>query len=408
MRFLKWLAALTIGTGLVLGGSFADAQQKKKPATTTKKAPPKKAPPKKKTPPKKTPVKKGSGIPSTPYTPKYTPNEVKPSIPVPQSDEIVIIGTGDIMMGSTFPDTSGGRLPPEDGAKLFTEVKPYLEAADIAFGNLEGPLIDGGSTGKCSAKSTKCYAFRTPASYGKWLKDAGFDMMSLANNHAMDFGADGRKSTVKALEDLGILYSGEPGTVARMTVKGKKVSMIAFATSNFAPNINDIEGASRLVKEEVAKADIVVVSFHGGGEGSSRQHVPEGQETFLGENRGDLRKFSRAVIDAGADLVLGHGPHVMRGLELYNDRLIVYSMGNFATYGGMNLNGPSGLTAMIEVKLNLDGTFKAGQIHPAKQISPGGPVLDPKGEVITVMQSLTKSDFATTGATINDDGSISK
>ena len=410
MRIWKWLATIALGATLTLGGNFAEAQKKPVPAKTTKK--PVKKPVKKtvkKPIPKKTTKKPTSSGPAAPaYVPKYTPSEVKPQIPVPAADEIVIMGTGDIMLGSTFPDTSGGSLPKDDGANVLKEVAPYLLAADIAFGNLEGPLTDGGSTGKCSAKSTRCYAFRVPTRFGKNLKDAGYDIMSLANNHASDFGIEGRKTTIKTLDDLGIAHSGEVGDIARMVIKGKKVSLIAFANYGVSYNMNNIEAAVEYVKEEVAKADIVIVSFHGGGEGASRQHVVEGTETFLGENRGDLRKFSRAVIDAGADLVLGHGPHVMRGIEIYNDRLIAYSLGNFATYGGMNLTGPSGLTAILEVRLNLDGSFKIGQLHPAKQFRPGGPVLDPAGEVIPVMQGLTKTDFPTSGAKIGDDGSISK
>ena len=89
--------------------------------------------------------------------------------------------------------------------------------------------------------------------------------------------------------------------------------------------------------------DIVIVSFHGGAEGSKALHVPYGQETFYGENRGHLREFTHTVIDAGADLVWGHGPHVLRGMEVYKDRLIAYSLGNFATYGRFNTRGQQGL-----------------------------------------------------------------
>jgi hypothetical protein len=404
MRIWKWLATLALGVSLTFGGNFAQAVTKKPAAKKVTKKTTKKKPVAKKTTKKPTtPIASASA-----YVPRYPPNEVKPTIPTPLADEIVIMGTGDIMLGSTYPDSSGGSLPPDDGAGVLTEVAPYLAAADIAFGNLEGPLVDGGSTGKCSAKSTRCYAFRVPTRFGKNLKDAGYDIMSLANNHALDFGVEGRNSSVKTLDDLGIAHSGEVGDIARMVVKGKKVSLIAFANYGVSYNMNNLAAAVEYVKEEVAKADIVIVSFHGGGEGASRQHVAEGVETFLGENRGDLRKFSRAVIDAGADLVLGHGPHVMRGIEIYNDRLIAYSLGNFATYGGMNLSGPSGLTAILEVRLQLDGSFKSGQLHPAKQVRPGGPKLDPAGEVIPVMQDLTKADFPTSGAKIGDDGSISK
>lgn len=335
--------------------------------------------------------------------------DIKPAPPKPAADEISFVGVGDVMLGSTFPDDSGGALPPEDGAKILAEVGPILSAADIAFGNLEGPLLDGGVSEKCkNSKPGRCYAFRVPTRYGQYLKDAGFDVMSLANNHALDFGLEGRDSSKKVLDDLGIAHSGEVGDIARLTVKGKKVSLLAFATYKASYNFNDLDAAKKAVAEEVAVSDLVIISFHGGAEGASKQRVPEGKEMFLSEDRGDLRTFARAMIDEGADLVIGHGPHVVRGMELYRDRLIAYSLGNFATYGGFNLKGPSGLSLLLEVRMNLDGSFKAGQIYPARQTRPGGPKLDPGGEVITALQELSVADFGTGAPLILDDGSFSK
>ncbi|MGH9554179.1 MAG: CapA family protein, partial [Terriglobales bacterium] len=120
-------------------------------------------------------------------------------------EEISIAAVGDIMLGSTYPETAP--LPPEDGANLLAEVAPILTAADLAFGNLEGPMLEGGTTAKCSdeaARAGRCYAFRVPPRYGGHLKKAGFDVMSLANNHVMDFGLEGRASSAKTLDELGI------------------------------------------------------------------------------------------------------------------------------------------------------------------------------------------------------------
>jgi hypothetical protein len=120
------------------------------------------------------------------------PPSAKPiAAPTPKGKEpITIAAVGDIMMGSPYPNDS--RMPPNDGADLLKEVTPILAAADIAFGNLEGPMIDGGVSAKCSPNSTRCFAFRVPTRYSKHLKQAGFDVMSLANNHANDFGEAGR------------------------------------------------------------------------------------------------------------------------------------------------------------------------------------------------------------------------
>lgn len=320
------------------------------------------------------------------------------------SNKIVIAAVGDIMLGTTWP--SEGLLPPNDGADILKEVSPKLSTANITFGNLEGPMLDNGTSSKCGSNSKNCFAFRVPTRYGKYLKDAGFDVMSLANNHAGDFGSAGLSSSRSVLDNLGIAHSGEIGDIARLSAEGKKIALIGFATNNIAYNLNNIEQAKKAVSEAAASADIVIVSFHGGGEGAPRQNVPYGTEIYLGENRGDLRKFTHAVIDAGADLVIGHGPHVVRGMEVYKNHLIAYSLGNFATYGPFNLNGPCGLSLILEAHIGLDGSFLGGKVHPVKQEKPGGPRLDSNNAVIPVINRLSQDDFGTTAVTVKDDGTL--
>jgi hypothetical protein len=324
-----------------------------------------------------------------------------------QSGEVSIAAVGDIMLGSTYPETA--TLPPEDGAQLLAEVTPVLAAADLAFGNLEGPMLEGGSTSKCTdeaARAGRCYAFRVPPRYGAHLKQAGFDVMSLANNHVMDFGLEGRASSAKVLDQLGIAHSGERGDVARLSVRGRKVALIAFAPYPHSYNLLDLDAARQAVTELAVSADIVMVSFHGGAEGARFQHVVQGSEMFYGEDRGDLRTFAHAMIEAGADLVIGHGPHVMRGLEVYRGRLIAYSLGNFATYGSFNLSGPNGLAAILEVRLACDGAFLGGRLHPVKQIKPGGPRLDPEAAVLPLVRQLSEEDFGKTAVRISDKGEL--
>lgn len=341
-------------------------------------------------------------------TPAPTPKEppVQPAPAATSASNIVFMGVGDIMLGSTYPDESG--LPPNDGADLLKEATPILTTADLAFGNLEGPMLEGGTTTKCGPKSTRCFAFRVPTRYGKHLKDAGIDIMSLANNHANDFGSQGMASSKKVLDELGIAHAGEIGDIAYMTVKGRKIAIIGFATNAVSYNVNDIEIARRVVTDATKKADLVIVSFHGGAEGTANQHVPDQVELFLGETRGHLRKFARTVIDAGADLVIGHGPHVCRGLEVYKDRLIAYSLGNFATYGKFNLAEELGKTMILEVHIDpKDGAFRGGKIHPFKQIKPGGPLADSTKAIIPIVKQLSESDFGDTSVKISDDGTIS-
>lgn len=321
------------------------------------------------------------------------------------SKAISFVGVGDIMLGTTWPE--GMQLPVNDGADLLTEVTPILSKADITFGNLEGPMLEGGKSTKCGTRSANCFAFRVPPRYGKHLKDAGFDVMSLANNHAFDFGSQGMESTQKTLDELGIAHSGPAGDIGNLTVNGKKVLLIGFATNPISYNLNEIETAKRVVSEAKAKADIVIVSFHGGAEGEDHQNVPKGREIFLGEDRGDLRKFTHAVVDAGAHLVIGHGPHVVRGMEVYKDHLIAYSLGNFATYGAFNLTGAKGLSIILEVNLDADGKFLNGKIHPLKQEKPGGPKLDPDKKIISVVKALSEQDFGASAVKIAEDGTVS-
>jgi Bacterial capsule synthesis protein PGA_cap len=350
--------------------------------------------------------------PAAPQPPAAPAPPEKPGTGAPASPErartpTTFAAVGDVMLGSTFPDETGGMLPPEDGARLLDEVAPILRAADVAFGNLEGPLADEGTSEKCArSKPGRCYAFRVPTRYGRWLADAGFDVMSLANNHAGDFGEAGRASTRAALDALGIRYAGAPGEVARLEVRGTRIALVAFSTSSGTNDLRELDEAVRTVKAAREGADLVVVSFHGGAEGADRQHVPRGSEQFLGEDRGDVRAFAHAAVDAGADLVLGHGPHVVRAMEVYRGRLVAYSLGNFATYGAFNLSGPNGLALVLEARLAPDGAFLGGRVHAARQEKPGGPHLDPAGSVIPVLRRLSVEDFGDSAVRVGEDGSL--
>lgn len=313
------------------------------------------------------------------------------------------------MLGSPFPNES--RMPPNDGADSLKAVAPIFQAADIAFANLEGPMTDGGVSAKCGANSSNCYAFRMPTRYGKYLKEAGFDVLSLANNHAGDFGDAGRSSTRKTLDELGIKHCGSDREQFAMTIvesKGKKVAFIGFAHNNLVPNVNDLDFAKKLVEEADKKADLVVVSFHGGAEGTGNMRVPQRTEIFFGEARGNLPLFAKTVIDAGADLVLGHGPHVVRGMEIYKDRLIAYSLGNFATYGWFQLAGATAETLVLEVKIDAEGKFLSGKINSFVLRGKGILTKDDANSATSTIRRLSQLDFPATAPKIANDGTITK
>ncbi len=310
---------------------------------------------------------------------------------------------GDTMMGSTL--TKSG-LPPDGGESLFAAYAETMRAADVAFLNLEGTLLDSGTSSKCRDPESACYAFRSPTAYARLLAAAGVDVVSTANNHHNDFAEAGRQSTVDALNKADVLYSGPLGHETILDVHGLQVGVLAFATSPGQNDIRNLDLAKVAVAELAARTDLVLVSFHGGAEGASAQHVTPGKEVFHGEDRGDVQAFAHAVVDAGADLVVGSGPHVLRGMEVYRDRLIAYSLGNFVTYGGFNLRGPTGLTGLLVADLHPDGRFAGGRFVAGRQVPPGSPVLDPEGEAVGVVRALSQADFPQTAIDIADDGTI--
>ncbi len=296
-------------------------------------------------------------------------------------------------------------VPPNNAKGFFNDVQSALKA-DLQFANLEEAVTDDTGVRKCGSGSSDCHAFRAPPACAQVLKDAGFGIVSMANNHANDFGSTGLKNTKATLDALGIVYTGPPGLIATVTVKGIKVAMLGFSPYAWSNSLNDIPGAAALVKQATEQADVVIVTAHVGAEGSGQTHVKPGTEYFLGENRGDSIKFSHAVIDAGADLVVLQGPHVMRGMEFYQGKLIDYSMGNFAGYHALDTDGVLGISGVLQVTLGRDGSFKAAKLIPTSMVDPGYPRMDPKKRAIAQVRSLTKADFPKTGPGIADDGTI--
>ena len=326
-----------------------------------------------------------------------------------QNDGLVtIIGVGDMMLGTNYPSKS--YLPANGGDDLLRDVNPILQNADVTFGNLEGVMFDGTGTAKRCRDMSKCYVFRSPASYVKHFANAGFDVVSLANNHSGDFGLAGRKGTKAVLRNAGIAYAGLAGTdeTAIFERNGTTFGFAAFAPNSGTCDVRNIVRAKEIVASLDDKCDIVIVSFHGGAEGSSHQHVPKKTETYLGENRGNVYKFAHAAIDAGADVVFGHGPHVTRSIELYNDRFISYSLGNFCTYGRFNLRGAAGIAPIIKITTNKNGAFVSGEITPTYQQKTHGPKIDSQKRVITKLKELTAIDFPDSKIDITSDGRIVK
>lgn len=291
-----------------------------------------------------------------------------------------------------------------DEVSFFGGVTRYLRG-DVVFGNLEGTLTTRGYS-KCGSGSSNCFAFRAPPSYARVLRRAGFTVMNTANNHAYDYGSVGLADTIAALDQEGLKHTGRPGEIALLRAHGATVAFVGFASYPWSQSLTDIPAARALVRRADRVADVVVATMHAGAEGSDQNHVRPGPEYFLGEHRGDVYRFSHAVVDAGADLVIGHGPHVLRGMEFYRGRLIAYSLGNFLGYKTFNNSGVLAVSGILKVTLRSDGSYVRGSLVPVTLADRGLPQYDRAEAAHGVVRQLSKSDFGSRGARISFKGAI--
>ncbi|WP_081909460.1 CapA family protein [Aureispira sp. CCB-QB1] len=335
----------------------------------------------------------GSEIAETPIDQEPQPLQLESvdTVLIPKEDTITIAAVGDIMMGTDYPNTR--TLPPKDGATLFKDVQQYLEPFDLTFGNLEGVIGRGGVAKSCN-QPQYCYTFRMPAHYTNHLKKAGFDVVSIANNHANDFGAGGRKASAAVLDTSGLFYAGSENKPYTIFEKDSiKYGFLATAPNSGCFSMKKYKEAAEIVQMLDSLCDIVIVSFHAGAEGAGAIHTPRKDEIFLGYNRGNVYKFAHGCIDAGADILLGHGPHVTRAVEVYKNRFITYSMGNFCTYEKFSLKGPKGVGPILHIQVNKEGKFLGGKVIPTKQLGEGIPVYDEAQQAWKQLIDLSLEDF---------------
>ncbi|NQT62136.1 MAG: CapA family protein [Candidatus Marinimicrobia bacterium] len=326
------------------------------------------------------------------------------SIPGTADDRpIRIKAVGDIMLGSYHPD---GFLRPEEKGSILKYIRPLVQDADITLGNLEGTLCDTGTTEKCEPDSLDCYVFRMPEIYGEDLKLAGFDFLSLANNHIGDFGPDCVTKTEEVLDANDIGWSGRPGTFASKTIRGVKIAFLAFHSGGYCNNSLDLETAESLVLNLDIDHDLVLISVHGGAEGLAAMHLPDSTEYYMGEERGHMIQFSHRMIDAGADLIVGHGPHVARAMELYKGKLVVYSLANFATYGRFNLQAERRFGAVLDVEFNRAGDMIKGRLISTEQKYWGVPFVDKEHRFSHLVDSLSAADRPESSARLKADGTL--
>lgn len=291
----------------------------------------------------------------------HEPDEPAAIEPEPRPIRLTLVG--DIMLGGSATEF----MQRHGHDYAFDGVADELARGDILFGNLEGPLTDGGEP-----FPDKKYLFRTPpAKVAPALARAGFDVVSLANNHTLDYGAIGLYDTLDALYDAGIRAVGAGPDLARArrpaTVEANGGHRIGFlAYSNTFPeefwaqpdhpgtafgHLHHMRADVTALRERV---DTVVVSFHWGREA-------------ITELRPYQPLLARAAIDAGADIVAGHHPHVLQGVEHYRDGIILYSLGNF-TFGSYSEKART--SAIAHVTLDGDGLHTL-ELVPINVHNPG-------------------------------------
>lgn len=314
---------------------------------------------------------------------------------------------GDIMMGSytPFPKT-----PANNGQVFIDSISSHLDSADITFGNLEGVFVTKElKPQKCreeSRKAGRCYEFGMPDSLSYTLRALNFDLLSFDNNHVSDYGIEGINHTKGKLDTLDIQYGYKKSPVI-FKRDSTTFALIPFGTSSVSWRVTDLKFAQEVISKYDTLVDVVIVSFHGGAEGYDAQHTPNHNEKFYGEDRGNLIAFSHTAIDAGADLILGHGPHVLRGIEVYKNKLICYSMGNFLTHGNVSIRGVKGCGVIMDIIIdNNSGNFISGKIIPTKQTPPGIPYYDKKGESIQLIKKLSEEDFSNSQIKVLDSGEL--
>jgi hypothetical protein len=319
---------------------------------------------------------------------------------------VTITAVGDVMLGTSYP--SPRYLPPGNNPRLLLgDLIDSLKASDITFGNLEGSLSNDGKAFKKCRDTSICYLFRMPEKYIGTLADAGFNILSLANNHFGDFGWSATKRTRELLDSAGIKYAGPvENPYAIFNKDSVTYGFCAFSPVAGSTDMMDLEKSRSIISFLAKNCDVVIVSFHGGAEGADFQRVSRKDEIFYGEERGNVYEFAHKMIDAGADVVLGHGPHVTRAIEIYKNRFIIYSLGNFCTYGRFNLSGPTGFGPIIRIKIEKSGKFLSGRIIPVYQGEDGVVRIDDQGRAIRKIKELTKMDFPEDSINISDDGRI--
>lgn len=292
----------------------------------------------------------------------------------PAASDIRVAAVGDLVFSE---NSQINRL-------AFNDFLPQLTQADLALGNLEGPITTHPTSRKPYIPG-RSYSFRFPIDTAEVLKKANFHILSIANNHANDYGPIGFADTRQHLSAAGMETTGLKDSHVIRTIKGLKVGVIALAHYAVYNNVLDIEATAKLVAQVRSMSDIVVLFYQIGGEGDSHALLGNEDVVFLGEQRGNARKFAAAMVKAGASALIGHGPHLVRAAECIEGVPVLHSIGNFVSSGGLSVNSLANVTVFTELLFDEGGRFKAVRLTPATFDKNRLPMIDQSGRALNLI-----------------------
>jgi poly-gamma-glutamate capsule biosynthesis protein CapA/YwtB (metallophosphatase superfamily) len=315
----------------------------------------------------------------------------EPASKTHKQEKAVIAFGGDVMVPADVGEA--------ETSDFLSGLADTFSKADAVFVNLEGPIGgDPADAKKCFSRD--CHSLQQSPWIAQSLARIGVRIVSVANNHAWDMGDNGIASTDAALASAGIKPAGRlDGNIAVLESGGMRIAFLGFACFHGVPDLRDQDSALAQIRAAKASYDAVVVSMHAGCEGENAGRIPNGNERCFGENRGNTKGFARAAASAGATIVVGHGPHVPRGWEIWKGVPIFYSLGNLATGTGIRVGGKSALAPVLLATFQRHGNgpvqVKTFDIVSFKQEKGIGPKPDPggaaKSEMIALSASLRKS-----------------
>lgn len=333
--------------------------------------------------------------------------------------DVRVCAGGDVSLGTNL-DTSWVFGKSHDGARpvalpdpwpLIAPIGPLMSGAGLVLLNVEGAIGAGRAPRKCARRSTLCYAIRQPiatASALRRLSDSSHIVGNVANNHAHDAGDAGFRETLRRLDAAGVLATGADTLATAVEIGGgDTIGVLGFSPWSSA-RVQDLVAVRRHVARAAARYGRVIVTMHIGAEGAGARHTYDRVERFAGENRGNSVAFARAAVEGGASLVIGHGPHVLRGIEWNGRALIAHSLGNLVTYGPFNVAAYNGHGAVLCATLGADGTVRDAVVRSTLQREAGRVEADPAHAGVQDIAELTLADFPTTGAQFSRTGEITR